>query len=791
MKNNFFKISLLLLLNFVFYNSANSNELTFESNTIEVINNGDVIKASNGVEVQGINNIKITAKNSIFNNLTSELLIKDNVIFYDSLKDIQIKSNEILYNRKIEKIISKGKTYIQLAEDYKIITDNIEYLKDENTIQSKFKTILIDKFNNQISVKDFVYLTDKKLFHGNDIMMLDADKNNYLFENTIIDLNNRSLIAKDVVINFNKNIFGNSNNDPRLRGTSLSLNKNETIVKKGIFTSCKKNDNCPPWSLQSSEIKHDKVKKTINYKNAWLKIYDKPIIYFPKFFHPDPTVERQSGFLMPSLVNSSNIGNSLRIPYFAAISKNKDLTITPRFYTKGDFMIQNEFRQVEKNYQNILDFSFKNMNGGNKSHFFSNSLINFEDSNLEINFETTSHDTYLKTDNIKTQRNFSPAMMNNYFNFDMSKENLDIAIEFKAYEDLSLRNSSDKFEYVYPNFLINKTLSTQFDYLGNFDYQLSGFQRKYETNKTEQLIVNDFIFSSTPIFSKFGFKSNYAVNLKNSNKHGKNSSTYKDQETSNLFSLINLNTSIPLVKETDNYIKEFIPKLSLFLSPNKSDNIKKLDRKINNTNIFSTNRLGLGESLEGGQSLTVGTEYNLNKSDGSNIFQIDLAQIYRANNDNNLPTKTSMNNKVSNLFGDIKLNANQYLGFEYNFALEDNFKTLNYNMIKSTFSINNFVTSFEFLEENNIMGSTSYLSNETSLALDNNSKILFRERRNKETDLKEFYNLIYQYENDCLVASLEYNKDYYTDRDLKPNEELFFSLTIIPFGSFNTPSFSK
>ena len=791
MKNNFFKILLLLLLSFVFYNSANSNELTFESNTIEITNNGDVIQASNGVEVQGINNIKITAKNSIFNNLTSELLIKDDVIFYDSLKDIQIKSNEILYNRKIEKIISNGKTYIQLANDYKIITDNIEYLKNENTIQSKFKTILIDKFNNQISVKDFVYLTDKKLFHGNDIVMLDADENNYLFENTIIDLNNRTLLAKDVEINFNKNIFGNSNNDPRLRGASLSLNKNETIVKKGIFTSCKKNDDCPPWSLQSSEIKHDKVKKTINYKNAWLKIYDKPIIYFPKFFHPDPTVERQSGFLMPSLVNSSTIGNSLRIPYFAAISENKDLTITPRFYTKGDFMIQNEFRQVEKNYQNILDFSFKNMNGGNKSHFFSNSLINFEDSNLEINFETTSHDTYLKTDNIKTQRNFSPAMMNNYFNFDMSKENLDIEIEFKAYEDLSLTNSSDKFEYVYPNFSINKALSTQFDYLGNFDYQVSGFQRKYETNKTEQLIVNDFIFSSNPVFSKFGFKSNYAVNLKNSNKHGKNSSTYKDQETSNLFSLIDLNTSIPLVKETENYIKEFIPKLSLFLSPNKSDNITTLDRKINNTNIFSTNRLGLRESLEGGQSLTLGTEYNLNKRDGSNIFQIDLAQIYRANDDNNLPTKTTMNNKVSNLFGDVKLNANQYLDFEYNFALDDNFKTLNYNMIKSTFSINNFVTSFEFLEENNTMGSTSYLSNETSLALDNNSKILFRERRNKETDLKEFYNIIYQYENDCLVASLEYNKDYYTDRDLKPNEELFFSLTIIPFGSLNTPSLSK
>ena len=73
----------------------------------------------------------------------------------------------------------------------------------------------------------------------------------------------------------------------------------------------------------------------------------------------------------------------------------------------------------------------------------------------------------------------------------------------------------------------------------------------------------------------------------------------------------------------------------------------------------------------------------------------------------------------------------------------------------------------------------------------NNSKILFRERRNKETELKEFYNIMYQYETDCLVASLEYNKNYYSDRDLKPTEELFFSLTIIPLSKLNTPSLSK
>jgi len=795
MKNNFIIIFLIFILSFNINNYVKSEELIFESDKIELRDNGNIIEAKDGVEIKGVSNIEIRAESSLYNNLSSELLLKENVLFYDSYKDIEITSNKVLYKRKTEKIISSGKTQILLSDDYKIITENIEYSKKENIILSKSKTILLDKFGNRVNVSDFKYSTDKKLFYGNNINMLDKDKNNYLFENTMIDLNYHTLLAKDVEINFAKNILGNSNNDPRLKGASLSANNNSTIIKNGVFTSCKKNDDCPPWSLQSSEIKHDKIKKTINYKNAWLKLYDKPIFYFPKFFHPDPSVKRQSGFLMPGVINSSTNGNSIKIPYFNAISKNKDFTITPRLYFNGDLMVQNEFRQVEKNYESIIDFSLKNMKSGSKSHLFSNSKINldlsdFDYSNLEINVETISHDTYLKTDNIKTQRDFSKNIMSSYLNFDMSKEDLDIAVEFKSYEDLSKTNKSDKFEYIYPNFIINKNLTTSLDSISDLNYQISGSQRKYETNKTEQLLINDFIFSSKSYFSKFGFKSDYDLSFKNTNKDGKNSSTYKDGLSSNFYSLISLNSSIPLIKKTENYEKELIPKLSLFLSPNKSENIIGLDRKINNTNIFSKNRLGLNESLEGGQSLTLGAEYNINKADGLNILKVDLAQIYRDNNDNNLPTKSTMNNNISDLFGDIKLNANKYLDFGYNFSLDSDLETLNYNMIKSTLSINNFVTTFEFLEENNEIGSASYLLNETSLALNNNSKILFRERRNKETDVKEFYNIMYQYENDCLVASLEYNKDYYTDRDLKPSEELFFSLTIIPLSKFNTPSLS-
>ena len=83
----------------------------------------------------------------------------------------------------------------------------------------------------------------------------------------------------------------------------------------------------------AEEIIHDKNKKIINYKNAWLQLYETCIL-FSKFFHPDPTVKRQSGFLIPNLSESGNTGTSLSIPYYKVLAVNKDLTFKPRTFYK-------------------------------------------------------------------------------------------------------------------------------------------------------------------------------------------------------------------------------------------------------------------------------------------------------------------------------------------------------------------------------------------------------------------------------------------------------------------------
>ena len=313
--------------------------------------------------------------------------------------------------------------------------------------------------------------------------------------------------------------------------------------------------------------------------------------------------------MIPSLVNSSVNGSSIIIPYFNVISENKDMTISPRLYANKNFLIQNEYRQVEENSNHITDFSLKKLDHSTKSHFFSNTIIdlnsNLDQSSLELNLEKTSNDTYLKSDNIrsKTRNSENQSLLNSFITYKANSDDLSFFAEFGVYEDLSKKNS-DKYQYIFPNFTISKLLNTPETINGRVNYQISGLSQKRDTNVSESYIINDLNYSSNSIFSKFGTISNYDIQFKNTTKKGKNSSNYNKKTQSDNYTSLILSSSLPLEKDMNIYSSNFIPKAMFRYSPTKSENLSNLDRKINITNIFSKNRLGINESLEGGQSFT-------------------------------------------------------------------------------------------------------------------------------------------------------------------------------------------
>ena len=823
----FFVIFYLLLSN-----SSSSDEIYFEAPEIETLENGTLLKAPKGgkaiidkfteiladeieynkissiltanknVEViDSLKNIIIKADEIEYNQISSTLTANKNVEVIDSLNEVFVNANKVDYLKNEEKILTQGKTEINLENKYLINSSDIIFLKKELIIYSNKNTSLKDDKENFYSAGSFKYLIKDKLFRGKSIKLISKEKDEYFFEDGMVNLKTKEIQGKNIEVNFNNTIFGNEQNDPRLKGNKIFSNQNKTIISKGVFTTCKKRNNkCPPWVLEAKEVEHDKLKKTIYYKNAWLKIYNKPVLYFPKFFHPDPTVERQSGFLIPQIGNSENLGSSAYIPYFYVISNSKDLTFKPRIFNSNKISLQTEYRQVTKRTNNILDLSITkghesslNDTSDTKSHFFSNSKMkldfkNFSYSDLEIQLQKTSNDTYLKLFDLESPLITDVSTLNSFFKFYANNENSDFNASFQVYEKLGSINN-DKYEFILPNYNLNKTIKTNNNLKGNLSFNSAGANYIYETNVVESQIVNDLSYQSENKFLNSGIVNKYNILFKNVNSNGKNSSKYRDKTQLEMLSSLIFESSYPLMREGINFDNYFTPKLSLRYSPNKMRNLKNEKRKIDINNIFAVNRIGFHDTVEPGQSLTIGTEYKKTSKKNDYIpIKFNLATVFRDSAVENMPLTSSLGNKSSDVIGGVSLSTKKKFSADYNFALDNNLDALKYNDFSGSFNVNNFVTTFRYIEENDNIGDENYIQNDTSFKLNENSSILFSTRRNKKIDLTEYYNLIYQYKNDCLTAAIKYKKDFYVDNDIKPSEEIFFSLTIVPLGAYETKS---
>ena len=295
-------------------------------------------------------------------------------------------------------------------------------------------------------------------------------------------------------------------------------------------------------------------------------------------------------------------------------------------------------------------------------------------------------------------------------------------------------------------------------------------------------------YNSNDYYSNSGLKTNYNIILKNLNSLGKDSSKYKSSPQIELVSLFNTELSLPLIKTSEKYTNLLTPKLSARFNPSDMKNYSDSNNRISINNIFTPNRLGLSDTFESGRSLTLGLDFKKTKNNDLNeindYFQIKLATVLRDKKEEFIPKKSSLNDKHSNIFGSFEGQLNQNFNLEYYFSIDNDYSTFEYNDINATLSFDKFVTQFRFVEENNIDGSTNVITNSFTYNHDEENSFTFNTRRNRKINLTEYYDLVYQYRNDCLVAGIKYNKTYYSDGDLKPTENLLFTISLVPLTTY-------
>ena len=794
-----FKISIFTILTV-----QAKEQFNFNVTEVEILENGNKVIGSKRGDVTTNDGLIISANNFIYDKLKNVLNANGNVIINDKINNYKIFSNDITYIKDKETIYSNNNTRAEIDSRYEIESKDVVFLKNENILNSNSKTKIIDKESNtlyKLNLFNFDILNE--ILKGEKVLInlnYNLPQNDKLFfDNGIFNLKEKSFVAKDVDITLKKNIFDNIENDPRLKGVSANGKENITIINKGIFTSCKKKDGCPPWLITAKKITHDKNKKQLIYKDAILKVYNVPILYFPKFFHPDPTVKRQSGLLKPELNNSNVLGSSISIPYYQVITDNKDFTFRPTIFDQDIKMFQNEYRQVNKNSSVTIDFGYTDgyqstlSNQKNSiSHLFAKfdadlALDKFRNSDFFLQIQKVSNDTYLKIfDGNLFKSKIHPEnydILSSEAKLTLDHERYNFTTGFQSFENLQLV-SSDRYQYILPYYNFNRRVFNDFEY-GTFNLSSSGNNDLNNTNNLKTKIINNLNFSSSDLITNRGFKNNYNLYFRNLNTVATNDSKYKSSPQIELMNIVEFNSSLPLMNINEKNIDYLTPKVSLRFNPGDMKDYSESDRFVHVDNIFNVDRLGLDDSFEEGKSLTMGLDYK--KSDLSDInkfFEAKIATVYRDDEENFIPKKSGINKKNTNLFGSITNNFSEFIKIDYDFILDNDFNNFEYNSISTTLNYKNLETSFSFIEESGSIGGTNTLENKTKLRLNDDNYLSFNTRRNRKINLTEYYDLVYEYKNDCLVAGIKYNKTYYEDRDLKPSENLFFTITLSPLTSF-------
>ncbi len=829
MINKIFSISQIskIIIIFLFsWNNLFANDILIDAEVVDIKEKGNLIVASGSVRITDENNIEINGQEARYDKLNETITISGNVIFLDKDNNYRAKSDKIIFDRKKDIISSLGNSEIELldknnvninlkikgknsyfnrsketieikenviVEDYlnelEIYSKDINFNRKNSLFSSKENTLINDNFDNEFKLSSFNFNLENKILKAEEIALSDNQDNSILLKNGYLDLNSNELIGSDFTLNLNNNFFGNPENDPRLIGRYIVTNKSVTTMKKSVFTTCKNVEGkCPTWSISADEVKHKKNEKRIEYKKAWLEIYDVPVAYFPYFFHPDPSVDRQSGFLFPQFTNSSNLGFSTQIPYYKVIDNNKDMTISPRIYTNNNLFVQSEYRQVFENSNLITDISYNKKNNSN-SHFFSTLKGSIENTFYEMKLEAVSNKDYLKKYQIKSPLISNYSVLNSSILFEKYADDYIFSTSIDVVEDLT-KIDSDKYEYTIPRYDFSKETTLNDKIFNNLTFNSSGSYRKYNTNIDEADVINDLILESQNQNQITNLDTDISILFRNINTYGDLSETYKDNTDYKILNTTLVNFRYPLIKQSDNGKKFLTPLASIRYSPSKGANLKNEDAFVTFQNLFLLDRIN-NKTVEEGMSTTIGLEYkNLNNLNSEKL-KLGLAVNLRDKYDNDLPLSSSLGQKTSDLIGYSGINITQNLSFDYNFSIDQNLSETNYTLMTANYSGDKFKTSLQYMEKSNFIGDESYLKNTTQLEINKTNSLAFETNKNLDKNLTDYYNLIYKYKNDCLEASIVYNKQFYKEDSINPGQNIFFKISFIPFGSVISPNINE
>ncbi len=227
-----------------------------------------------------------------------------------------LRANEVQVDDDLGLVVARGQVEISQGERL-LKADTLTYNRRTNVVTASGGVMLVDP-SGDVIFADFVELT--------------SDMRDGTIRNLRAMLADQSRFAAV---------------------TARRADGSKTVMRRATYSPCepceKDTARAPMWQLRAERITHDQAAKEITYDSAWLEVAGVPVAYTPYFAHPDGTEKRKSGFLMPDISSSSQVGTMFGTPYYWTLGPSADATVTPIVLTNDLPILSGEYREHARN----------------------------------------------------------------------------------------------------------------------------------------------------------------------------------------------------------------------------------------------------------------------------------------------------------------------------------------------------------------------------------------------------------------------------------------------------------
>ena len=747
-------------------------------------------------------------------------LFKANISSSQQTDIYNFSADKLTYSQDNNIIEATGNVVAKNQERKQISADKIIYNKTSQLLKTFGNSKFSDIKNRILTADNFEYDLEKKIISAeNKVKFLDNYKNIYYFTKLNADDKFNEIIGYNLNSDLNKEKFQSKDKfnefiEPRLSGKKVSIKDNITIIKDGKFTSCKstnEKEGCPYWNLNADLVTHDKEKKEITYKNATLDINNVPVLYTPYFSHPDPSVKRKEGFLAPSFSSLGvDIGATIKVPYFYPVSQSADFTISPVYYFKQNPLLLGEYREQYKNGYLSIEGGFTEgykeitttQTDGSRHHLYGNLNLNFADkvldqSEFNAKIQRVNNPTYLRVNKINStidgfKKNLvkeDETKLTNEIYLNSFGKNESLNLKAAAYQNISASKVSDQYEYLLPEIIYSKYNLLDSNGL-NFSSNFKSLNASTNQNKTT--FINNLDYSTAESYnSNLGIGYKFLTKINNINYYSDYMAP-NENLNSQINPVVGLDASLPfakLSKESEQYL---IPRILTRYSPGKMTNAKSNDTSLNTDNLFSINRMNSDELIEKDLSFNIGLDWMwkekiLNKNKPAEA-SISIGQVIKFNEDPDMPIKSSLQNKNSDLVTKANYLSPGNFDVTLKNTLDNGFNHVYYNDLNLKTFLKQGEINFNFYEKNSHIGNERFAKANLTSYLTDNTKLTISTDRNLKTDLTNSHKFGIENENECIRYGFYFQKNYSSDKDLKPATSIFFGVMLLPFGDNYTTS---